>query len=252
VSRANRRIPDATVARLPLYHRALLDLLRAKRSSVSSVALAELTGVNAAKVRKDLSYLGTYGTRGVGYGVDNLLHQISRELGLTQNWPVIIVGIGNLGRALAAYGGFSARGFRIAALLDADPNKAGEEVGGMPIRATADLPEIVGEFSPVIGVIATPGGAAQEVADLMVSSGITSILNFSPSVLNVPEDVTVRRVDLAVELQILSFHQQHRGDLTGDLSGDELGDELSDELSDEADPEVDEHDAPVGAGHRSH
>lgn len=211
VSRSNKRIPDATVARLPLYHRALVELLRSKRLNVSSVALAELTGVNAAKVRKDLSYLGTYGTRGVGYDVENLLHQISRELGLTQNWPVVIVGIGNLGRALAAYGGFSARGFRIAALLDADPTKSGDEVAGVPIRPTADLPNIVAEFASVIGVIATPGGAAQEVSDLMVTSGITSILNFSPAVLAVPDDVTVRRVDLAVELQILSFHQQHRG-----------------------------------------
>ena len=196
-----------------------MELLRAKRSNVSSVALAELTGVNAAKVRKDLSYLGTYGTRGVGYDVENLLHQISRELGLTQNWPVVIVGIGNLGRALAAYGGFSARGFRIAALLDADPAKAGEEVGGVAVRPTADLPGIVAEFASVIGVIATPGAAAQEVADQMVANGMTSILNFSPAVLTVPDDVTVRRVDLAVELQILSFHQQHRGDaLHSDLA----------------------------------
>ncbi len=221
VSRPNKRIPDATVARLPLYHRALMELLRAKRNNVSSVALAELTGVNAAKVRKDLSYLGTYGTRGVGYDVENLLHQISRELGLTQNWPVVIVGIGNLGRALAAYGGFSARGFRIAALLDADPGKAGEEVGGIAVRPTADLPSIVAEFASVIGVIATPGAAAQEVADQMVLSGITSILNFSPAVLTVPDDVTVRRVDLAVELQILSFHQQHRGDAVPDVVGGE-------------------------------
>jgi redox-sensing transcriptional repressor len=204
------------VARLPLYHRGLVELLRAKRLTVSSVALAEITGVNAAKVRKDLSFLGTYGTRGVGYDVENLLQQIGRELGLTQNWPVIIVGIGNLGRALASYGGFSARGFRIAALLDADPDKDGHEVAGLRIRPTAELSAIVRELiradEAVIGVISTPGVAAQEVADQMVDAGITSILNFSPAVLSVPEDVTVRRVDLAVELQILSFHQQHRTD----------------------------------------
>jgi redox-sensing transcriptional repressor len=210
VTRSSRRIPDATVARLPLYHRGLVDLLRAKKTTVSSVSLADITGVNAAKVRKDLSYLGTYGTRGVGYDVENLLQQISRELGLTQNWPVVIVGIGNLGRALALYGGFSARGFRIAALLDADPSKAGEKFGDVSIRPTTDLPSIVAELETVIGVIATPGTAAQEVADLMVESGMTSILNFSPAMLTVPESVTVRRVDLALELQILSFHQQHR------------------------------------------
>jgi redox-sensing transcriptional repressor len=210
VNRSPKRIPDATVARLPLYHRGLLELLRAKKSTVSSDSLADMTGVNAAKVRKDLSYLGSYGTRGVGYDVENLLHQISRELGLTQNWPVVIVGIGNLGRALALYGGFSARGFRIAALLDADPAKATEEYAGVSVRPTTDLPQIVAELETVIGVIATPGSSAQEVADLMVESGMTSILNFSPAMLTVPDSVTVRRVDLALELQILSFHQQHR------------------------------------------
>ncbi len=123
VSRSPRRIPDATVARLPVYHRGLQELLRGRRLTVSSEELAELAGVNAAKVRKDLSYLGTYGIRGVGYDVETLVRQIAQELGLSENWPVVIVGIGNLGRALAAYGGFSARGFRIAALTRRGPEK---------------------------------------------------------------------------------------------------------------------------------
>ncbi len=208
------------MARLPLYHRGLLELVRSKQLTISSVALAELTGVNAAKVRKDLSHLGSYGTRGVGYDVENLLRQIARELGLTQNWPVIIVGIGNLGRALASYGGFSARGFRIAALLDASPEKVGTLVGDLAVRATSELGDIVRSHEAVIGIIATPGIAAQEVADEMVDAGITSILNFSPAVLNVPELITVRRVDLALELQILSFHEQHRsGDHPGSSEG---------------------------------
>jgi redox-sensing transcriptional repressor len=217
MTRSARRIPDATVARLPLYHRGLLELVRAKRTTVSSVALAEMTGVNAAKVRKDLSYLGTYGTRGVGYDVENLVRQIGRELGLTQNWPVVIVGIGNLGQALASYGGFSARGFRIAALLDADPAKVGTMVGTLAIRPTDDLAEIVKAHEVVIGIISTPGMAAQDVADDMVAAGLTSILNFSPAVISVPDEVAVRRVDLALELQILSFHEQHRSNdvLTG-------------------------------------
>ncbi len=214
MSRGLRRIPEATVARLPLYHRGLLELVRSKRSTVSSVALAELTGVNAAKVRKDLSYLGTYGTRGVGYDVENLMRQIGRELGLTQSWPVIIVGIGNLGQALASYGGFSARGFHIAALLDADPAKVGVQIGGLAVRPTSEMADIVKEHDVVIGIISTPGSAAQEVADDMVAVGLSSILNFSPAVLAVPEHVTVRRVDLALELQILSFHEQHRNDLS--------------------------------------
>lgn len=214
-----RRIPDATVARLPLYHRGLLELVRAKRPTVSSEELADATGVNAAKVRKDLSYLGTYGTRGVGYDVENLLLQIGRELGLTENWPVVIVGIGNLGRALAAYGGFSARGFRIAALLDADPEKTGVKVGQLQVRATSELPKVVAELHVAIGIIATPGHAAQGVADQLVEAGVHSILNFSPSVLNVPEGVAVRRVDLAVELQILGFYQHHRDEHPGAIAG---------------------------------
>jgi redox-sensing transcriptional repressor len=219
VARPPRQVPDATVARLPLYHRALLELVRQKQLTVSSEELADLSGVNAAKVRKDLSYLGSYGTRGVGYDVENLLHEIGRELGLTENWPVVIVGIGNLGQALAAYSGFSARGFRIAALLDADPAKTGTVVAGLAVRPTDELAEIVAREQVAIGIIATPGHAAQAVADLLVTAGVRSILNFSPSVLTVPDSVAVRRVDLAVELQILSFYQHQRADRTASARG---------------------------------
>jgi redox-sensing transcriptional repressor len=213
VSKDVRRIPDATIARLPRYHRALLELGAAKAATVSSDELADLAGFNAAKVRKDLSYLGTYGTRGVGYDVDNLRRQIGRELGLTESWPVVIVGIGNLGRALATYSGFATRGFRIAALLDADPSKAGSVVGTLAVRKTSELQAIVEAEQVAIGIIATPGVAAQDVADQLVAAGIKSILNFSPAVLNVPEGVAVRGVDLAVELQVLSYYQHHRDDL---------------------------------------
>lgn len=207
------RIPEATVERLPLYYRALVELEHVKAGTVSSESLAELAGVNAAKVRKDLSYLGTYGTRGVGYDVENLVHQIARELGLTHDWPVVIVGIGNLGRALASYSGFSARGFRIAALLDADPAKTGQVVGRLAIRPTAELASIAAADHVAIGIIATPGSAAQDVADQLIACGVRSILNFSPAVLVVPAEVTVRRVDLALELQILSFHHGHNDPL---------------------------------------
>src|SRR5437899_10746052 len=124
--RPRRRIPEATVARLPLYLRSLLEAAEAKTRTVSSERLVEMAGVNAAKVRKDLSYLGSYGTRGVGYDVEYLLFQISRELGLPQDWPVVIVGIGNLGHALANYGGFGASGFHVVALVDGDASKMGE------------------------------------------------------------------------------------------------------------------------------
>src|SRR5438270_3264089 len=136
--RGRRRIPEATVARLPVYLRCLVEVADAKTTTVSSERLAEMAGVNAAKVRKDLSYLGSYGTRGVGYDVEYLLYQISSELGLTQDWPVVIVGIGNLGQALSNYRGFQERGFRIVALFDADPAKLGSEVGGLKVRATDD------------------------------------------------------------------------------------------------------------------
>jgi redox-sensing transcriptional repressor len=203
-----RRIPEATVARLPVYLRALLEVADAKVATISSERLAELAGVNAAKVRKDLSYLGSYGTRGVGYDVEFLLYQISRELGLTQDWPVVIVGIGNLGHALANYRNFSARGFRVVALLDADPAKVGEQVGDLRVRSLDDLDEIARTEHVAIGIIATPAAAAQDVADTLVAAGVTSILNFAPAVLSVPDHVSLRKVDLSIELQILSFYQQ--------------------------------------------
>ncbi|MGH2807265.1 MAG: redox-sensing transcriptional repressor Rex [Actinomycetota bacterium] len=205
----NRPIPEATVARLPIYLRALLDLAEGRgEMTVSSEDLAQMAGVNAAKVGKDLSYLGSYGTRGVGYDIEYLLYQITRELGLTQDWPAAIVGVGNLGRALASYKGFSERGFRITALFDVDENVIGDEVGGMDIKHLDDLKDIVAEEGITIGIIATPPAAAQEVAERLVDAGIKSILNFAPAVVNVAPDVNVRKVDLSIELQILSFYQQ--------------------------------------------
>ncbi len=209
--RPQRRIPEATVARLPVYLRSLLQVADAKIATISSERLADLAGVNAAKVRKDLSFLGSYGTRGVGYDVEYLLYQISRELGLTQDWPVVIVGLGNLGHALANYKGFNARGFRIVALADADPRKVGELVGGLRVRHVDELPEMVARDNIAIGIIATPAAAAQDVAERLVAAGVRSILNFAPARLEVPDHVSLRKVDLSIELQILSFYQQRQG-----------------------------------------
>ena len=206
----SRGIPEATVARLPLYLRALTALSERSVPTVSSEELAAAAGVNSAKLRKDFSYLGSYGTRGVGYDVEYLVYQISRELGLTQDWPVVIVGIGNLGAALANYGGFASRGFRVAALIDADPQMAGKPVAGIPVQHTDELEKIIQGDGVSIGVIATPAGAAQQVCDRLVAAGVTSILNFAPTVLNVPEGVDVRKVDLSIELQILAFHEQRK------------------------------------------
>jgi len=205
-----RDIPEATVARLPVYLRALTTLGEQGTGTCSSEELAAAAGVNSAKLRKDLSYLGSYGTRGVGYDVDYLRYQIAREIGVTQDWPVVIVGIGNLGHALANFSGFRSRGFRVVALLDADPGRRGERVAGIDVRDFADLDVIVREHGVAIGVIATPASAAQDVADRMVEAGISSILNFAPTVIAVPDGVDVRKVDLSIELQILAYHEQRK------------------------------------------
>jgi redox-sensing transcriptional repressor len=205
-----RRIPEATVARLPVYLQLLVEQGELGIDSISSDGLAELAGVNAAKVRKDLSYLGSYGTRGVGYEVAYLVYQIRRELGLDHEWPVVIVGAGNLGHALAGYGGFNDRGFPVAGIVDIDPAKFDTVVGGVRVRPLSDLSQIVSSKGVSIGVVATPPGAAQDAADRLVKVGVTSILNFAPVVLSVPSGVTVRKVDLAVELQILCYHEQRR------------------------------------------
>jgi redox-sensing transcriptional repressor len=205
-----RRIPEATVARLPVYLQLLVEQGEVGIDSISSDGLAELAGVNAAKVRKDLSYLGSYGTRGVGYEVAYLVYQIRRQLGLDHEWPVVIVGAGNLGHALAGYGGFNDRGFPVAGIVDIDPAKFDTVVGGVRVRPLSDLSQIVSSKGVSIGVVATPPGAAQDAADRLVKVGVTSILNFAPVVLSVPSGVTVRKVDLAVELQILCYHEQRR------------------------------------------
>ncbi|MCY7396874.1 MAG: redox-sensing transcriptional repressor Rex [Nocardioides sp.] len=205
-----RDVPEATVARLPVYLRALATLADEGTSTCSSEDLAAAAGVNSSKLRKDLSYLGSYGTRGVGYDVDYLRYQIAREIGVTQDWPVVIVGIGNLGHALANFSGFRSRGFRVVALLDADRDRHGEQVAGVDVRPFSDLEQIVTEHGVAIGVISTPAQAAQDVADRMVASGVTSILNFAPTVLQVPSGVDVRKVDLSIELQILAYHVQRK------------------------------------------
>jgi redox-sensing transcriptional repressor len=207
---SGRRIPEATVERLPEYLRLLTESRDTGISNLSSEELADMAGVNAAKVRKDLSYLGTYGVRGVGYDVEYLIYQVRRELGLDHDWPVVIVGAGNLGQALAGYGGFGERGFPIAGIVDVDSRKIGMEIGGVTVRNLVELATLVRRGNVSIGVVATPPASAQDAADRLVAAGVTSILNFAPVLLNVPATVSVRKVDLAVELQILSYYEQRR------------------------------------------
>ena len=206
----NRAIPEATVSRLPVYLRSLGDL-PATQETCSSEQLASIAGVNSAQVRKDLSHLGSHGTRGVGYNVAELRAMLRQALGLTHGYSVALIGAGNLGTALANYGGFESWGFEIKAVLDADGDKVGRVVGGRTVEKLEDLEEVVGERGISIAIIATPAEAAQDVAERVVSSGIKSILNFAPSVLQVPDNVEVRRVDLSTELQILTFHLSGEG-----------------------------------------
>lgn len=206
----DRAIPEATVGRLPVYLRALVEMAERGVATISSGDLAEAAGVNSAKVRKDLSYLGSYGTRGVGYDVAYLIHQVRRELGLTQAWPVLIAGAGNLGHALSNYRGFTERGFRIAAIVDNSPERVGERIGSITVEHIDRLAEVVRRQDVAIGVICTPAGAAQEVADRFVGAGIRSILNFAPAVITVPDNTSVRKVDLSIELQILAYYEQRK------------------------------------------
>jgi redox-sensing transcriptional repressor len=203
-----RRIPEATVSRLPLYLRVLREFSAEHTLTISSDALAARAGVNAAQVRKDLSYLGSYGTRGVGYDVAYLVRQINRRLGLDADRRVAIVGAGNLGHALASYSGFPARGFEVVAAFDSDPAKVGSRLGQVEVTDVASIQRVVREKNVEIAIITTPASAAQSVVDEVVGAGVASILNFAPARVAVPPNVKIRQVDLGVELQILSFYQQ--------------------------------------------
>ena len=212
------------MGRLPLYLRALVEMAERGEATVSSEGLADAAGVNSAKVRKDLSYLGSYGTRGVGYDIAYLIHQVRRELGLTQDWPVLIAGVGNLGHALANYRGFGERGFRVVALVDSDPSRVGELVAGVRVSPPGELTRLVKKHQVAIGLICTPATVAQDVADRMVEAGVRSILNFAPSHINVPAAVSLRKVDLSIELQILAYYEQRKAALADVRRGKALPD----------------------------
>ncbi len=209
------------MARLAVYLRILSDLRGRDPDggaaiapvTISSESLALAAGVNSAKLRKDLSFLGSYGIRGVGYDVTTLTEQISRTLGAHHAHRVALVGMGNLGQALAGYAGFGGRGFVISALFDVDPTRVGREVGGVRIEHIRDAAQVCRAGGVSIGVIATPAAAAQEVAEVLVGAGVRAILNFAPSVLTVPADVELRHVDLALELQVLAFHEGRRSEV---------------------------------------
>lgn len=177
---------------------------------VNSVQIAEMTGTNAAQVRKDLSYLGEFGTRGIGYDVDSLIAHLSKHLGLTEHRRVAIIGYGRLGSAFQSYPGFEERSMKVVAVLDSDPGKVGASVDGMVIESTDNLEDVVRRTGVEIAIITTPGKHAQAIADRVVAAGVRAILNFAPVQLHVPHGVEVRQADVAGELQILSFHLNPR------------------------------------------
>jgi len=198
-------IPETTVARLPRYLRCLTDL-HPTSGPCSSEDLAHAAGVNAAQVRKDLSYLGAQGTRGVGYDHEILSKRIREVLGLTSTHPVIVIGAGNMGTALTNYRGFDTWGFDIVAVLDVDDARIGTRVDDLMVEPLDRLEEIVADKGIEIGILATPPSAAQPVADRLMAAGVQSILNLAPVILQTEDQVSVRRVDLSTELGILAYH----------------------------------------------
>ena len=205
-----RTIPEATVARLAVYLRVLSALADSGRSTVASGELATAAGVNPAGLRKDLSHLGPCGVRGVGYEVATLRDRISGVLGVERSRACVLVGIGNLGSALADYAGFGSRGFEFVGLFDADARRIGQRIGGLTVRPIDELEEVVTDTQASIGVITTPAEVAQSVCDRLAAAGVRSILNFAPVTLAAPAGVDVRKVDLSVELQVLAFVGQQK------------------------------------------
>ena len=202
----NMKIPEVAVSRLSVYSRFLTQIEKSGVSRISSGEIAAGTGGTPAQVRKDLAYFGEFGTRGVGYNVAELNKEICNILGIGKKWRVILIGAGNLGSALTQYAGFKSRGFEIEAVFDNDLNKVGLRLNGTPVMAINRIYDYVVENKIDIAIIAVPEKNAQDIADLLVTSGIKGILNFAPVSLNIPENVQVRNVDLAVNLEILSFN----------------------------------------------
>ena len=204
-ARTGESFPNPAVRRLSLYHRQLDVFLKAGRQTVSSKQLGEALHLTDAQVRKDLASFGQFGHPGIGYRVDDLIGQVRRILGTDRTWNVLLVGAGNLGRALMSYRGFDAKGFRLAAVFDSDPVKVGSRLGEFDVRPLADLVATVRRLDIQLGIMAVPVDAAQPVADALVAAGVRGLLNFAPASIEVPPEIALNAVDLAVQLEQLSF-----------------------------------------------
>ncbi len=200
------QIPDIVIGRLPLYLRALRHLEQAGFQITSSQDLGERLGISPAQIRKDLSLFGEFGKQGTGYTVSNLIAELKHILNVESDWPVALIGVGDLGRAIANYGGFTHRGFSIEYLFDNDPEKIGTEIKGVPIKAIEEITETIKEAKVKIAMIATPAEAAQAVADMLVEAGITAILNYAPISISVPGHVQVQYTDPIVHLQQMAYY----------------------------------------------
>ncbi|NOX38780.1 MAG: redox-sensing transcriptional repressor Rex [Calditrichaeota bacterium] len=205
-----KKISDSTVKRLSKYYRSLEHLIEKGVETVSSEELAEMDGITSAQVRKDLSFFGTFGKRGLGYNTRALKDQIAEILGLNRRWNVAIVGAGNIGRALVAYEEFRKQGFDIKLIMDSDPQKIGNEIHGLRIEDVNRAPELIAQERIDIAIIAVPANAAQQVADMLVEAGVKAILNFAPRSLKVPPHVHIKNENMAIEIEALSYHLSNR------------------------------------------
>jgi redox-sensing transcriptional repressor len=203
---ASNEAPDIVVGRLPIYLRALTFMGEEGREITSSQELSEKLGISSAQIRKDLSHFGEFGKQGTGYEISYLRDQLKRILHVDHTWPVALVGYGDLGHALANYAGFAAKGFEIVAVFDDAPGKIGQQVAGKEVMSVTELPKVVREIGIKVAIVAVPSAEAQQVADVVVESGIKAILNYAPINISVPADVRVQYIDPAAYLQHMTYY----------------------------------------------
>ena len=199
-------IPDIVIGRLPVYLRTLKQLVSQGREVTSSQELGELLGISSAQIRKDLSHFGEFGKQGTGYNTNFLCSQLEEILQVDCIWPVVLVGAGYLGHALASYNGFENRGFRIVAVFDSDPTKIGEAIGNLTVQSVDHIAQVVGEYNSQIAIVAVPAHGAQTVGDQLVEAGIKSILCYAPTTLNLPKEIRVEYIDPVIHFQHMTFY----------------------------------------------
>ena len=205
-------IPEVVIDRLPIYARALALLEKQGREVVNSQELGERLSVTPAQIRKDLSYFGRFGKQGRGYNVSRLLQELHQILGLTREWPMVLVGVGQLGRAIAAYDGFVPQGFRIVEAFDADPRIIGTKLNGLEVKPVDALPEVLRRHRAALAIVAVPAAVAQEVIDMLVESGVRAILNYAPIAPHVPPHVRIKDIDPVLALQSMTFYIKSAAD----------------------------------------